>query len=96
MNMTMNQKIIAKYTDQPDRMPAEVRRAIEGAWGGRPVQLYALTDLDAGMCFTEVWLALGESQVPLPSRLQRNGRSIHSAAAGSRQCARRPVCPGAP
>jgi ATP-binding cassette subfamily B protein len=46
-------------------MPAQVRRAIEGAWGGRPVQLYALTDLDARMRFTEVWLALGESEVAL-------------------------------
>ncbi len=60
---TMDQRIIARYTDQPDRMPVEVRRAIEGAWGGRPVLLYAMTDLDAGMRFAEVWLALGESQL---------------------------------
>ena len=65
---TMDQEIIARYTDQPDRMPAEVRMAIEGAWGGRPVQLYALTDLDAGMRFTEVWLALGEEEVALARR----------------------------
>ena len=62
---TMDQRIIAKYTNQPDRMPAELRETIEGAWGGRPVQLYALADLDAGMRFTEQWLALGESKVAL-------------------------------
>jgi ATP-binding cassette subfamily B protein len=62
---TMDQRIIARYTNQPERMPAEVRRAIEGAWGGRPVQLYAFADLDAGMRFTEQWLALGESEVAL-------------------------------
>ncbi len=67
-NKTMDQKIIEKYTDQPDRMPAEVRGAIEGAWGGRPVLLYALTDLDAGMRFTEVWLALGSTEVALARR----------------------------
>jgi ATP-binding cassette subfamily B protein len=62
---TMDQKIIAKYTNQPDRMPAEVRKSIEGAWGGRPVQLYAFADLDAGMRLTEVWLALGGSELAL-------------------------------
>jgi len=65
---TMDQRIIARYTDQPDRMPAEVRRAIEGAWGGRPVLLYALTDLDAGMRLAEVWLALGDNQLALARR----------------------------
>jgi ATP-binding cassette subfamily B protein len=76
-NTTMNQRIIAKYTDQPDRMPAEVRRAIEGAWGGRPVQLYALADLDAGMCFAEVWLALGETELAL-ARREGDRWEVHS------------------
>ena len=77
MNRTMDQKIIRKYTDQPDRMPAEVRAAIEEAWGGRPVQLYALTDLDAGMRFTEVWMALGESEVAL-ARPDAGGWEVQS------------------
>jgi ATP-binding cassette subfamily B protein len=76
-NTTMDQKIIARYTDQPDRMPAEVREAIEGAWGGRPVQLYALTDLDAGMRFTELWVALGETEVAL-ARREGTGWAVHS------------------
>jgi ATP-binding cassette subfamily B protein len=70
---TMDQRIIAKYTNQPDRMPVEVRRSIEGAWGGRPVQLYAFADLDAGMRLTEVWLALGESELAL-ARPGQGGR----------------------
>ena len=31
---TIDRTIIERYTDQPARMPVEVRRAIEGAWGG--------------------------------------------------------------
>jgi len=60
---TIDRTIIERYTDQPARMPVEVRTAVEGAWGGRPVQLYALIDLDAGMRLTERWLALGEQFV---------------------------------
>jgi ATP-binding cassette subfamily B protein len=62
-NKTMDLEIIERYTDQPGRMPVEVRRAIEDAWGGRPVQLYALTDLDGAMQLTEAWLALGEDHI---------------------------------
>ena len=57
---TIDRQIIERYTDQPVRMPSEVRDAIEGAWGGRPVQLYALADLDAGLRLSEAWLALGD------------------------------------
>jgi ATP-binding cassette subfamily B protein len=79
---TMDQRIIARYTDQPDRMPAEVRRAIEGAWGGRPVQLYAFTDLDAGMRLTEVWLALGEDELALARREKDGAWDVHSIPRG--------------
>ncbi|HEX9886027.1 MAG TPA: ABC transporter transmembrane domain-containing protein, partial [Longimicrobiales bacterium] len=65
---TVDRDIIARYTDQPARMPADTRRAVERAWGGRPVQLYALADLDAGLRLTEVWLALGEESVALARR----------------------------
>jgi ATP-binding cassette subfamily B protein len=62
---TMDRDIIERYTDQPTRMPGDVRAAIEGAWGGRPVVLYALADLDAGLRFAETWLALGEDHLAL-------------------------------
>lgn len=62
---TIDRQIIERYTDQPDRMPSDVRAAIEGAWGGRPVQLYALIDLDAKMQLNSCWLALGERDVAI-------------------------------
>jgi ATP-binding cassette subfamily B protein len=65
---TIDLRIIERYTDQPVRMPVDVRTAIEGAWGGRPVQLYALSDLDAGMRLTEAWLALGGERVAIAKR----------------------------
>ena len=60
-----DRRIIERYTDQPARMPDEVRRAIEDAWGGRPVLLYALADLDARLRLAETWVALGETHVAL-------------------------------
>ena len=41
-----DREIIDRYTDQPARLPAELRAEIERTFGGRPVQLYALIDLD--------------------------------------------------
>ncbi len=46
----IDDRIIARYTDQPTALPAELRARIEHAWGGEPVELYALADLDAAMC----------------------------------------------
>ncbi len=44
-----DEEIIARYTDQPGRLPRDLRRRIEQRWGGLPVQLYALADLDESM-----------------------------------------------
>ena len=55
----MDREIINRYTDQPAQLPAELRSAIEAEWGGSPVQLYALADLDAGLRLAESWVALG-------------------------------------
>lgn len=68
---TIDRQIIERYTDQPARMPAEVRSAVEGVWGGRPVQLYAMVDLDPQMQLTDSWLALGEQDIAI-ARI-RNG-----------------------
>jgi len=65
---TIDRRIIERYTDQPVRMPSDVRAAIEGAWGGRPVQLYGLADLDAGLRLAEAWFALGEDRVAIAKR----------------------------
>ena len=42
----LDDQIIGRYLDQPLRLPADLRRQIEAAWDGAPVQLYALSDLD--------------------------------------------------
>ena len=75
---TIDRRIIERYTDQPARMPSDVRAAIEGAWGGRPVQLYALADLDAGMMLAEAWLALGEESLAIARRGTEGGWSVDS------------------
>lgn len=58
-----DREIIKRYTDQPTRLPGGLRRKIEAAWDGRPVQLYALLDLDASMHLVRNWVALGPEDV---------------------------------
>lgn len=61
----MNQEIITRYIGQPARLPSDLRARIEREWGGQPVQLYALADLDHALRFSESWLALGAEHVAL-------------------------------
>jgi ATP-binding cassette subfamily B protein len=58
-----DREIIDRYTEQPSRLPAELRADIERSTAGRPVQLYALVDLDPALNLTESWLALGPDQL---------------------------------
>ena len=64
---TLDQQIVARYTGQPSRLPAELRRRIESAWGG-PVLLYALADLGPDLSLTEIWCALGATRVAVARR----------------------------
>lgn len=59
---TQDRRIIERYTDQPARMPAALRERIEAAWGGEPVQLYAMADLDESMALSERWFAVGPTK----------------------------------
>src|SRR5690242_18067635 len=59
----MDQEIIERYIGQPVRLPGALRARIEHEWGGRPVQLYALGDLDHALKLSESWLALGPEHV---------------------------------
>ncbi len=52
-------------------MPPEVRRRIEDAWGGGPVQLYALADLDHTLNLSQDWVALGPEHFAI-HRLSNN------------------------
>src|SRR5947207_13984581 len=64
----LDDHIIARYTAQPARLPPELRRQIESAWHGAPVQLYALADLDQSLRLTETWLALGPKHIAIAKR----------------------------
>jgi len=75
---TNEHDIIARYTDQPERLPADLRVRIEAAWGDRPVQLYALADLDASMRLTESWVALGADHIALARLRDRGGWDVLS------------------
>src|SRR6267378_319843 len=64
----LDDHIIARYTAQPTRLPAELRREVEHAWQGAPVQLYALADLDQSLRLTDAWLALGPRHIAVAKR----------------------------
>src|SRR5881628_2819102 len=64
----LDDHIIERYTAQPTRLPPELRRQIEHAWQGAPVQLYALADLDPSLRLTETWLALGPRHIAVAKR----------------------------
>ncbi|HET9514933.1 MAG TPA: ABC transporter ATP-binding protein [Gemmatimonadales bacterium] len=62
---TLDQAIISRYARQPSRLPEGARSAIESAWDGEPVQLYALADLDSAHRLTQSWVALGATRLAL-------------------------------
>src|SRR6185503_13533438 len=77
---TMDHEIINRYIGQPSRLPPDVRAALERAWGGEPVQLYALADLDDTLHLGESWVALGPTQVAIARREQAGAWTIASHA----------------
>jgi ATP-binding cassette subfamily B protein len=66
--LQLDDHIIARYTAQPSRLPTELRREIEHAWNGAPVQLYALADLDQSLRLAETWFALGPTDIAVARR----------------------------
>jgi ATP-binding cassette subfamily B protein len=61
-NDTLDQQIIRRYTGQPTRLPASLRRELESSWNG-PVLLYAYADLEPSFRLGGSWLALGAGHV---------------------------------
>ena len=59
----MEHEIITRYIGQPARLPDALRAQLQRAWGGHPVQLYALADLDDTLTLAESWLLLGPEHV---------------------------------
>ena len=74
----MDHEIITRYIHQPARLPAELRARIEREWSGRPVQLYALADLDHALRLGESWLALGPTHVALARPTGDGAWDVHS------------------
>jgi len=70
---SLDAEIVARYTDQPPRLPAELRRQIEASWHGAPVQVYALADLDHALRITQVWVALGPEHLAVARPVDRAG-----------------------
>ena len=77
-DLDRNRQIIAAYTGQPSQLPPALRARIEAQWGGEPVQLYALADLDQAMRLTEEWLALGPTYLALARRSADDGWKVMS------------------
>ena len=73
-----DQEIVARYTDQPTRLPLKLRAQIEASWGDKPVQLYALADLDGSMRLAEIWIALGPDRVAIAHRRDADGWDMYS------------------
>jgi ATP-binding cassette subfamily B protein len=73
---SLDRDIITRYLGQPPRLPAELRRQIEGRWHA-PVLLYALADLDQALRLTESWVALGARHLAI-ARQGESAWEIHT------------------
>lgn len=60
---TLNQRLIESYAGQPSILPESIRNELESLWGGQPLQLYALSDLDPEHQFVEQWVLLGTADL---------------------------------
>ena len=69
-------ELIATYTDQPPTLPIELRVAIEARLDGDPIQLYAMTDLDAAMNLSQIWVALGPRHVVIAQAASASGTAV--------------------
>jgi ATP-binding cassette subfamily B protein len=64
-SLHFDRNIIERYADQPAALPPELRRRVQEAWGGDPIQLYALADLDSTLRLARQWIVLGPRFVAL-------------------------------
>lgn len=60
-----NSNLIHRYTDQPDKLPREIRDRIETTWGKLPVQLYAIADINYELMLSQTWVVLGPEHLAL-------------------------------
>ncbi len=83
----LDDHIIERYTAQPTRLPPDLRREIEHAWQGAPIQLYALADLDQSLVLSETWFALGPRHIAVAKR-DREGWDVRSIERASIEAVR--------
>jgi ATP-binding cassette, subfamily B, bacterial len=69
---TTDRDLIERYTDQPARLPEELRRAAVGPTGAQVIIAYALADLNERLGFGFTWLVLTTSQLVV-ARVRANG-----------------------
>ena len=62
-SLAANQAAIRKFTDQAERLPAEIRSRVESQWQGGQIQLYALADLDDAFLLRPTWIIMGATQI---------------------------------
>jgi ATP-binding cassette subfamily B protein len=72
-HQTLDQAIVSRYTGQPARLPAELRRRIESAWNDRPVEIYAFADLGPTLRLAASWVALGPSDLAVAREAADSG-----------------------
>jgi ATP-binding cassette, subfamily B, bacterial len=60
-----NFDLIERYTDQPTRLPVELRRELTALTGHSPEIAYALVDLDGELQLSEQWLVLTREHLAL-------------------------------
>ncbi len=78
----MNHEIITRYIGQPASLPGDLRMTLERLWGGLPVQLYALADLDSRLKLRESWIVLGAAHVAV-ARPDASGTSDAHPVSGA-------------
>ena len=66
-NQLSDAELFDRYLGQAPKLPDHLRRAVEAAWGGKPVLAYALSDLDRELRFKDTWFLLGETHAAVAS-----------------------------
>ena len=70
------EELISRYTDQPGKLPCDLRDRIESLWDNLPVQLYALADLDASLKLVNTWVVLGPEHLAIVTNNGHNENQI--------------------
>jgi ATP-binding cassette subfamily B protein len=76
----LDQQIVARYANQPPRLPPALRQRIESEWAGAPVLLYALADLDHALRLTESWVVLGARDLAVATPVAGGSWEIRTVA----------------